>query len=1014
MISKKKTLFITIIFLLCITALRVVWMIAQWPPDHPSAMRGEIDLRQWHFAAEKAVTLNGEWEFYPYILSPEVAAPSSTQPSSYAKLPGLWEASVGTYRLKIFVAGDGEQAYGWHLPVIPAATTIYVNGDLVASSDEQRALESERAETIKTSQTPSTIYYATTADELELIIQYASQQDNVKAGILRSIKFGSEQAIRSETAFNMNMQLLVCAILLMHAIYLVVLLLMNHRQKGLLYFFMLTLSVMVMTLVDDDRLLFQWLDLSDAWAYKIQVLAYIAGAATMLLFARHLLADPFAQRLSQGYFVICSLFVVFVLLSPINYVHLFPHQLLMFFPVIIAIILIIRAVWARKEGAIFLLLGSVTIIINIVWGNVNQHHIVEMNYYPLDLIICFIVFASYWFNHYYRTAEQARQLAIQLQKEDKRKDEFLTNTSHELRNPLHGIINIAQAIQENEQHNLSARSKEQLDTLLVIGRHMSYMLNDLLDATRLKERALKLQLASVSLPTTAAGVIDIIRPMVQGKALRFVNRIPADFPPVLADETRLIQILFNLLHNAVKYTLDGTITITAKVQGKLATIRVEDTGMGIDEAMQQRLFEPYVQSDSSMTAVGSGIGLGLSICQQLVSLHGGTIAVRSKLGQGSVFTFTLQLATEAPLLPFDGKEHDVAETDYKTGFAGDTVASVVAASAAHSAVAHANIMLVDDDPLNLDVLATILSHDDYEFVTATSGEEALSLLDEREWDLIIADVMMPHMSGYELCRTIRERFTSAELPLLLLTARSQPEDIEAGFLAGANDYVTKPMEAMELRSRVRALTGLKQSVREKLRMEAAWLQAQIQPHFLFNTLNTIAALSDIDSEKMLDLLEQFGHYLQSSFDFKNSERLVPLEHELALVRSYLYIEQVRFEERLQVKWEVGVPLDVHVPPLSIQPLVENAIRHGILKRPEGGQIVIRISDHGQHAKICISDDGVGMDEETLCSIMSAQADSHSGVGIINTDRRLRQLYRQGLIIDSQPNKGTRVCFQVKK
>src|SRR5690625_7730878 len=119
----------------------------------------------------------------------------------------------------------------------------------------------------------------------------------------------------------------------------------------------------------------------------------------------------------------------------------------------------------------------------------------------------------------------------------------------------------------------------------------------------------------------------------------------------------------------------------------------------------------------------------------------------------------------------------------------------------------------------------------------TSGSKALALLDLQEWDLVISDVMMQHMSGYELTRTIRERFTMTELPILLLTARSQSIDIEKGFLSGANDYVIKPVDALEIRSRVRVLTEVKRSAREQLQMEAAWLQAQIQPHFLFNTLN---------------------------------------------------------------------------------------------------------------------------------------------------------------------------------
>src|SRR5699024_641867 len=145
------------------------------------------------------------------------------------------------------------------------------------------------------------------------------------------------------------------------------------------------------------------------------------------------------------------------------------------------------------------------------------------------------------------------------------------------------------------------------------------------------------------------------------------------------------------------------------------------------------------------------------------------------------------------------------------------------------------------------------------------GAKALQLLEIGEWDLVIADVMMPRMSGYELTEEIRKKFTVAEIPILLLTARSQEVDIYTGFHSGANDYVTKPANALELKARVKALSGLRQAVKEQLKMEAAWLQAQIQPHFLFNTLNTIASLGVKDTKRMFKLLEEFGNYLYKSF-----------------------------------------------------------------------------------------------------------------------------------------------------
>lgn len=196
-------------------------------------------------------------------------------------------------------------------------------------------------------------------------------------------------------------------------------------------------------------------------------------------------------------------------------------------------------------------------------------------------------------------------------------------------------------------------------------------------------------------------------------------------------------------------------------------------------------------------------------------------------------------------------------------------------------------------------------------------------------------------------------------------------------------------------------------------MEAAWLQAQIQPHFLFNTLNTIAALAEIDSVRMMRLLEEFANYLRKSFDVTNTSSLVSLEEELDLTRSYVYIEQQRFGERLQVEWAIDEQIEIEVPPLSIQPLVENAIRHGVLKRIEGGTVVIRVQRHADYTEISIVDDGVGMTSDKANALMHGYLlKEEYGIGITNTNRRCKQLFGSGLQINSVEGKGTTISFRV--
>ncbi|MFK4344739.1 sensor histidine kinase [Paenibacillus sp. RC253] len=223
-------------------------------------------------------------------------------------------------------------------------------------------------------------------------------------------------------------------------------------------------------------------------------------------------------------------------------------------------------------------------------------------------------------------------MSDRLQRADQVKNDFLANTSHELRNPLHGMINIAQSVLDNQTHTLDERNRSNMQLLITVGRRMSLLLNDLLDVTRLRERDIRLEKRSLKPQGVASGVLDMLRFMTDGKSLEMVISIPDHFPNVLADENRLVLIFFNLLHNAVKYTNAGTISIQADIRDGMAHIHVRDTGVGMDEETQQRIFQPYEQGTTHLTVIGDGLGLGLSISKQLIELHGGTLRVHSSSG----------------------------------------------------------------------------------------------------------------------------------------------------------------------------------------------------------------------------------------------------------------------------------------------------------------------------------------------------------------------------------------------
>nr|WP_144027368.1 ATP-binding protein [Paenibacillus selenitireducens] len=1027
---KKSYIILLLVFILVVlTGFRILWMKTFHDPKQASIQNGQFDLRSWNAEDGDILLLDGEWEFYPsqWLIDGSRQQLLGDNAPRHIQVPGGWSEALhadkpssygyGSYRLRLYVDPAKHLNYSIRVPSIRTASELYVNGRLLTKSGQ---VATTKDEYISKDLPYSTTFTADDNGVIELVIQAANYVDSRSGGIVRSIKFGSEEAIAKEMKASIFMQFLAAIIFIMHAVYALILYLLGNKEKKLLYFSLLALCVTITSVFSTDEKLFhQLFYIGSNWDFRLTNIAFVIAAYALLQCTNHR-ELPYWRRMYPVY-KIMNLGTAGITL------FLNPTQVIMLFPIyyalggtagVITLITMFKKVIKDLKSNLLLLVSFLAFVNYVLWSLILLDSGLSLVYYPFDMIIAMGCLASEWFKGYFIMHANTKELAATLQRMNDHKDQFLANTSHEFKNPLHGMINMSQSVLKRERHLLQVRSIKELETVLSVGRRLTLILNDLIDVMSLREGKPRLQKKVIWIQPIATGVLDLLQFNAEVKPVKMVNQIPEDFPPVIADENRVIQIVFNLLHNAVKYTNEGVISIQAFAKDGRAYIVITDTGIGMDEDILKRLFHPYEQASMSETMIEGGFGLGLSISKQLVELHGGTLDVSSVLGEGSKFTFSLKLsglnAEEENNISNSFDQSMLIQEEASIGLEEVEIPPVTKLTT----LVEMNrerplILIVDDDPVNLQVLEAILPPDEYDITMVTSGKEALAVLDTKEWDLVISDIMMPQMSGYELTRMIRERFTLTELPVLLLTARSQPKDIQIGFLAGANDYVTKPVEAIEIKSRIDALTTIKQFVREQLRLEAAWLQAQIQPHFLFNALNAVTALSDINLDKMRNLLNEFSNYLRNKFKFQNMDGLVPIEEELSLVRSYLYIEKVRFEERLQVVWEIADYEELKIPFLSIQPLVENAIRHGVMKRARGGNIFIRISVYDTHTEITVEDDGIGMDEVQLQRLLERKVDRSSGVGLINTDQRLKRHFGTGLHIESTLGIGTKVTFHVR-
>ncbi|MEJ8777535.1 ATP-binding response regulator [Pseudogracilibacillus sp. ICA-222130] len=1027
MTKKKITIkhvFIMILFAMVLFSFRYIWLQYFSNSETVEVENGEVFITEKPKLEDK-VQLIGKWAFYPNELLEEV--PIEEENRVFLQVPGGWsngfeEESTygyGTYHLRIHVDPEVEQSYSLRMFSVRSASKVIANGYEVGSS----GTVSDTEETYEAFNVPYNTY-SIRPDEngiIDVLVQVSNFTDPRSSGIVRSVYFGNESSIESTTYISSVLQVFTGTIFILLTFFAIIIYFVGIRKKEILYCSLGLFMLAILSLNSgDEKIIMQLIKIDYVLSYKFtMVILFILSLAIIQVLKRNI--QQIHPKIVPIYSIILIILTILSIFVPMEYLEsaVMVTMGAAFVSMIIVIISLIRSKLSFSNH-FGLILASIAMINHFAWFSYIMKSGIKVMYYPFDLIIAIICLAVVWFKHYYDMNVKFQIQAKKLAKADKEKDLFLANTAHEIKNPLHSILNMSSAVLEREYQHLEEESKKDLETVLAVSRRMSILVNDLLELSLLNDRKPTLYIRKTSLQGVVEGVIHMTSYFLVKKDVEIVNRISIDFPYVLADENRLTQIMYNLVHNAVKFTEQGTITIDADVEDGTAYISITDTGIGIDEAILSDLFLPYRQGNIPYRAnEAGGLGLGLYITKQLVEHMSGEIDVQSTIGEGTTFTFTLPIGDETGTYEHKSfMENNGAHVHNGEVFAdqGIFLETHDVKKIAHTVIRkeQPKVIVVDDDPINLRVMEVVLHNEQYDVTTALSGVEVMQLLEQSEYDLVISDVMMPHMSGFELTKNIRKRFTMSELPIILLTSRDRIRDVKYGFDVGANDYITKPIDAIELKARVQALTDVRSAARESLYLEAAFLQAQIQPHFIFNTINSIFALSEIDIKRMQKLLEAFSDVLRSKFQFKNMKEFVDLKQELQLIEAYLYIEQVRFGDRVKVVWEIDDCKNVQIPAITIQPLVENAILHGITTRSSGGTITIKVINREKEVEIVVEDDGVGIPKDTLDRIHNQERVGKSGVGIYNTNLRLLRTYGKGLHIESEKGKGTKISFKIPK
>jgi signal transduction histidine kinase/HAMP domain-containing protein len=428
--------------------------------------------------------------------------------------------------------------------------------------------------------------------------------------------------------------------------------------------------------------------------------------------------------------------------------------------------------------------------------------------------------------------EQARQAleekAEQLALTSKYKSEFLANMSHELRTPLNNLLILSEQLARNTEKNLMAKQVEYSKTIHSSGNDLLTLINDILDLSKIESGTVVLDLGTLSLADLRQSVERTFGHVAEARRLKFAVELSNDLPPVIStDAKRLQQVLKNLLSNAFKFTDKGSVRLEIGVAtagwresneqlqraGGAVAFRVCDTGIGIPPEKQAIIFEAFQQADGSTSRKYGGTGLGLAISREITRLLGGELVLISKPGEGSTFTLYVPLtypeqpaAIAALQLP-DAAVLDRPEEAADACFTRRSPFEIAPAEEVPQpdpALAGKHVLIVDDDVRNIFAMTSVLEPYDMHILSAENGNDALGVLGSHEVDVVLMDIMMPEMDGYDTMRAIRSIDKLRNLPIIALTAKAMKGDREKCLQAGAWDYISKPVDINQLLGTLRS------------------------------------------------------------------------------------------------------------------------------------------------------------------------------------------------------------------
>ena len=666
------------------------------------------------------------------------------------------------------------------MPEVYTAYKLFVNGKIAAKNGE--------VSTSKTTYVPQWqfkyVEIPAGTEKLVLVLQISNFAHNI-GGIKKPIIIGDKAIMELQRRQTEAIDLLLSGCLLMGGLFFLGLYLMGTRDKAILLFSLFSIVYSYRIVGIDNYVLHTLLpDFSWYFTLRLEYISLFAGIGLFGTYTRYLYPKDINDTIVHVINAICISFsIAAALLPPEFFTQLVnPFLLLMLFCLVYTPYVYAVAYHRKRPGAIYTLLSSLSLMVVFAISLLHYWQIIP----PLQLInfCCYISFfflQSLILSH--RVYFRLKQARAEAEQGFIVKSEFLSTMSHEIRTPLNAVIGMSHLLLKN---NPREDQVEQLDVMLFSANNLLSIVNDILDYNKIEAGKIAFEHIEMDLGTILRYIFKGMNTAADDKGIALTLNIdPALHDKLIGDPTRTTQVVTNLLHNAIKFTQAGSVDLSIRVVSENSTtvtvnIAVKDTGIGISEEKQRMIFERFTQADSSTSRSFGGTGLGLAISKRILELQGSTLSLTSQEGVGSTFYFE--------------------QTFEKGTSMQEVVATSDVAKSEEKPLTGLNILLVEDNMMNVLVAQRYLERWGASIDVAYNGQEGLDKLDLSRHSLVLIDLHMPVMDGFEASKKMREQ--GVKIPIIALTANLPDEIQEQTAKSGIDDIVVKPFLPDELYRKV--------------------------------------------------------------------------------------------------------------------------------------------------------------------------------------------------------------------